>query len=111
MLAKKIAGYFSKIRLIDTALRADFPGASLDVQDESRMHSKGTETHFRVSIVSSKFQGQSLVARHQAVYKSLTDAGIMSKVHAVGISARTPDEQAKSPTPIKSPPCTNFGSK
>jgi stress-induced morphogen len=62
----------------------------LAVVNESHMHSvpPGSESHFKVVIVSDAFEGKPLVARHRAVNAALKpqlDAGL----HALSISAHT----------------------
>ena len=39
----------------------------LDVQDESHLHSRGLETHFKAVVVSPLFDGLNAVKRHQRV--------------------------------------------
>ena len=45
----------------------------------------------KLSIVSPRFAGQSVVARHRMVYQAL--GGLMQNpIHALAITARTPEE-------------------
>lgn len=76
------------------------------VQNESANHNvpAGSETHFRVLVVSHAFDGESLVARHRKVYGLLT-AELQGGVHALAIDARTPDEWKSSKEAGVSPPC------
>ena len=52
--------------IIDT-LNVAFVGAYIDVTNESHMHSvpAGSESHFKVVLVSDSFAGKRLVQRHQ----------------------------------------------
>lgn len=50
-----------------------------------------SETHFKVHIVSTAFVGKSLVQRHKMIY-GLLDAEFKGGLHAVSISAKTPEE-------------------
>jgi len=83
-----------------------FAPTQLVVTDESHKHRghggwrEGGETHFHVLIVADGFAGQSRVARHRAVQHVLT-AELEERVHALAITARTPDEAA-GPTPAAS---------
>ena len=43
----------------------------LEVLDESHMHSRGTETHYKAVLVSERFAGLNSVKRHQLVYGTL----------------------------------------
>ena len=71
----------------------------LDVIDESHLHAGHVgarpegETHFRVEIVADAFRGQSRVERQRAVYAILADE-LAGPVHALAISARTPEDDA-----------------
>ena len=71
---------------------------SLDLVDESAQHAghagaaPGGETHWRLSIVSPRFEGKPTVARHRMIYQAL--GGLMQHpIHALAISARSPEEQ------------------
>lgn len=69
----------------------------LDIFDDSHRHAghagsrPGGETHFRVTIVSSAFAGQSRVARQRAIYGVLADE-LADQVHALSLTALTPEE-------------------
>ena len=80
----------------------------IEVINESHMHNvpKGSETHFKVVVVSDRFDGLSAVRRHQLVYGSLADE-MRSKpgIHALAITSRTPAEWAASPEANTSPLC------
>ncbi|MBN9515607.1 MAG: BolA family transcriptional regulator [Alphaproteobacteria bacterium] len=85
---------------IDSKLRTAFAPARLAIEDESSKHHghagwrEGGETHFRVEIVSTAFEGQNRVARQRLVYAALKqelDAGL----HALALTTLTPAEDAK----------------
>jgi BolA family transcriptional regulator, general stress-responsive regulator len=88
----------TRLQRIRSALEAAFAPQSLAVEDESHLHigHAGAATgrgHFRVTIVSEAFRGLSPLARHRAVYDVL--GGLMqTDIHALSITARTPDQQA-----------------
>jgi stress-induced morphogen len=98
-------------RRIEEKLSARLSPSVLEVVNESGMHSvpKGSETHFKVVVVSDAFQGQSLVERHRLVYQ-LLDEELRGGVHALAITSRTPDEWARRNAVASSPPCLG-GSK
>ena len=81
-----------KTRIEDT-LKHTFEPMHLEVVDESHMHSvpPGSETHFKVVVVSEEFTGRTPVARHRAVNAAVA-AEIAAGVHALSIEARTPEE-------------------
>jgi len=79
----------------------------LEVINESAKHNvpKGSETHFKVVVVSQSFQSKSLVQRHRIINESLAKE-LSGPVHALSIVALTPDEwQARKNDIPKSPPC------
>jgi BolA protein len=64
----------------------------LEVIDDSALHAghagaQGGAGHFRVRIVSERFRGLALLARHRLVYDTL--ASLMpEEIHALSIDAR-----------------------
>ena len=96
-------------------LRSGLSPVHLEVVNESHMHSvaPGSETHFKVIVVSERFEGVSPVKRHQLIYGALGD--MMGKkpsqggIHALAITSRTPAEWAVSPEANVSPLCASKG--
>ncbi len=72
---------------------ADLEPVYLEVVNESHMHSvpANSETHFRVTVVSERFNGQLPVARHRLVNGLLAEE-LAGGVHALALHTRTPDE-------------------
>lgn len=69
--------------------------SSLNLEDESAQHAghagASAGGHYRLTIVSNRFQGLNAVARHRLVYEALGD--LMQKgIHALAISAYSPEE-------------------
>jgi BolA protein len=97
--------------VIETKLRQALEPAHLEVINESHMHSvpKGSETHFKVVVVSSRFEGLSPVKRHQLVYGALGEElgkkPASGGIHALAITSRTPAEWQASPEANESPKC------
>lgn len=91
------------------ALTTGFEPAHLEVIDESSMHSKGAESHFKVVVVSAVFAGLSPVKRHRLVNQAAEQV-FASGLHALSIFAKTPDEWTASMGPMASPTCLG-GSK
>lgn len=81
----------TKADRIHAALGALSP-IHLEVLDESHMHSRGLETHYKAVIASEAFAGKSPVRRHQAVYAAL--GALMGEVHALALHTYTPEEWA-----------------
>ncbi|MFT3773258.1 MAG: BolA family protein [Minicystis sp.] len=65
----------------------------LEVINESAMHNvpPGSETHFKVLVVSPVFEGLGLVDRHRKVNEALREE-LKSGVHALSIRALTPSQ-------------------
>ena len=79
----------------------------LDVVDESHMHSRGTETHYKAVVVSERFTGLNSVKRHQLVYGTLGE--LMGEFHALALHTYTPDEWVKAGAAPASPTCAGGG--
>ncbi|MFA0995904.1 MULTISPECIES: BolA family protein [Pseudomonas syringae group] len=75
----------------------------LQVLDESHMHSRGQQTHYKAVLVSDQFQGLNSVKRHQKVYATL--GALMGEFHALALHTYTPDEWAKTGAAPASPTC------
>ena len=84
----------------------------LEVTNESGNHNvpSGSESHFKVVLVSPEFTDLKLVARHRMVNTVLKDE-LASQIHALAIHTYTKDEwlRKKGEAPM-SPPCLG-GSK
>ena len=96
---------------IENKLRARLVPSVLEVTNESTRHNvpPGSETHFKVVVVSEAFEGKTLVERHRVIYELLGDE-LKSGVHALAITSRSPTEWEKSDAVRPSPPCLG-GSK
>ncbi len=81
---------------IEKLLTDAFLPSFLDIQNESFMHHvpEGSETHFKVVIVSDSFANQLPVKRHQQVYKVMAEE-LQGPVHALALHTFTPDEWHK----------------
>ena len=92
---------------IEAALAALNP-EHLQVLDESHMHSRGSQTHYKAVLVSEQFAGLNSVKRHQKVYATLGD--LMGQFHALALHTYTPEEWAQTGAAPASPTCAG-GSK
>ena len=81
--------------IIDT-LNVAFVGAYIDVTNESHMHSvpAGSESNFKVVLVSDSFAGKRLVQRHQLIYGLLAEQ-LAGPVHALALHTYTSEEWAE----------------
>jgi BolA protein len=96
---------------IEQKVRAAMPVLYCTVENESGNHSvpRGSETHFRLVLVSDSFAGLSAVKRHQLVYGLLREE-LSSGVHALALHTYTPEEWRAQGSAPDSPACRG-GSK
>ena len=98
---------------IEENVRAALPVEYLELDNESHMHSvaPGSETHFRLVVVSAAFEGVPLVRRHQQLYATL-DAQLKAGVHALSLHTFTPTEwQSRGGEAAASPTCRGGAGK
>ncbi len=96
--------------IIERKLQALEP-TFLAVENESHMHNvpPNSETHFKVTLVSSRFEGMMPVKRHQQIYALLADE-LAGPVHALALHPYTPAEwQARGEGRPDSPNCRGGG--
>ena len=83
----------------------------LEVVNESGNHNvpAGSETHFKVVLVSPAFEGQRLLQRHRRVNEALAEE-LSGGVHALAMHTYTADEWRRrfGEAPM-SPPCLGGG--
>lgn len=96
---------------LEKAIRAKLEQATgaevLEVLNESRMHNvpSDAETHFRVVVVSNRFEGANRLQRHRAIHRALADE-LAGPVHALAVDALTPAEwRARGESRGLSPDC------
>ena len=85
----------------------------LEVIDESGNHNvpEGSESHFKVVIVSQRFDGERLVARHRRVNHILKDE-LAGRVHALALHTYTENDwHARFGDAPMSPPCMGGSAK
>ena len=60
---------------IFSKLKAAFDATHLQVLNESSLHNvpRGSETHFKVIVVSARFSGMAVLERHRLVNEALAD--------------------------------------
>lgn len=96
---------------LDGLLRAAFSPLHLEVRDESDGHSvpKGSESHARVLVVWSGFEGQRLIARHRMVNEAAAPV-LAAGLHALAVEALTPAEWSERGGVVaESPACLGGG--
>ncbi|XP_028407361.1 bolA-like protein DDB_G0274169 [Dendronephthya gigantea] len=94
-------------RAITNKLQSELNPSYLDVINESYMHNvpKDSESHFKVVVVSRKFEKLPLIQRHRLINEILENE-LAKSIHALSIQAKTPEQwEASGGTVNKSPPC------
>ncbi|MGG6240290.1 BolA family protein [Nodosilinea sp. AN01ver1] len=74
---------------VSAMIQAGLPDASVQVQDLT-----GGGDHYQVVVVSSQFEGCSLVQQHQLVYKAVREAMSSEAIHALALKTYTPEDWA-----------------
>lgn len=87
-----------------TKLQAEFQPSYLKIVNDSAKHAhhagiqgaaNTTESHFRLEIISDKFVGKTLPARHRLVYSLLDDEIKVHGIHALQMKTKTEAEMNK----------------
>ncbi|WP_293751900.1 BolA/IbaG family iron-sulfur metabolism protein [uncultured Paraglaciecola sp.] len=97
---------------IEKKLLSHFNPLHLEVINESAMHNvpPGSESHFKVVIVTPTFSGERLIKRHRSVNSVLKEE-LANDIHALALHTYTQEEwQAQFGEFPKSPNCLG-GSK
>lgn len=91
---------------IEEKLTSELEPLHLVVENESHNHSvkPGSETHFKVVVVSAAFDGKNRIARHRLLHAVLADE-LAAGLHALTSSMFSPSEWAANPEVLASPAC------
>lgn len=95
---------------VEARLRAQITAAlspvHIELVNESFKHSvpAGSESHFKVLVVSAAFEGKSPLQRHRAVNAAVAEAGGGLPVHALSVSAKTPQQWADGQAQMQNTP-------
>ena len=81
---------------IQASLLAEFQPLVCEVEDESALHAghAGAASgggHYRLKLVSARFEGVNRVGRHRLVYDCLR-AMMQTEIHALALTLLTPSE-------------------
>lgn len=84
---------------IEETLRRTLEPEHLEVVDESEAHrghpgAADGGGHYRVTLVSRRFDGESRVRRHRIVYEALSTA-MGAEIHALSLDTLTPEEWSR----------------
>lgn len=97
----------SREERITSILMKAFTPKAFEILNESHMHSgPRTESHYKVFLVSNKFDGLSRVERQQVVYALLSEE-FDTGLHALSMRLKTPGEISNKSHEFKSPDCSH----
>ena len=82
--------------VIESKLKEAFTPSHLEVVNESFKHNvpEGSESHFKVTIVSENFEGERLIKRHRLV-NSVLATELAQDIHALAMHTYTQVEWEK----------------
>ncbi len=97
---------------IQTKLQQAFTPDVLEVINESHLHNvpPGSESHFKVVLVTGQFVDKRLVARHRMVNQVLAEE-LNGRIHALALHTLTPDEYFAKAGKVAASPLCMGGSK
>lgn len=96
-------------RTIQEKLTVQFQPSHLEIINESGNHRvpPGSESHFKVVLVSSKFEGKPTLTRHRMVNQTLASE-LKGPVHALSLRVFTPGQWENLKGEVApSPPCAH----
>ena len=96
---------------IETKLKTHLQPVHLEVINESSNHNvpPGSESHFKVVIATTAFDGKMLVARHRMINDILADE-LQNRIHALALHTYTASEWDEVSGKVPdSPPCLGGG--
>ncbi|MGP1382872.1 MAG: BolA family protein [Thainema sp.] len=74
---------------VESMIKAGLPDAEIQVMDLT-----GGGDHYQVTVVSSAFEGKSLIQQHQMVYRAVQQAMSSEAIHALSLKTYTPETWA-----------------
>jgi acid stress-induced BolA-like protein IbaG/YrbA len=74
------------LQQVEALIKAEIPDAQVQVQDLT-----GGGDHLQAIVVSSQFEGKSLVKQHQLVYGAVRQAMDSEAIHALALKTYTPE--------------------
>ena len=71
---------------VETMIKLELPDAQVQIQDLT-----GGGDHLQAIVISSQFEGKTLVKQHQLVYAALKEAMATEAIHALALKTYTPE--------------------
>ncbi|MBE9099940.1 BolA family protein [Vacuolonema iberomarrocanum] len=75
---------------VESMIKAALPDAEVQIQDLT-----GGGDHYQAVVVSSAFEGKTLVQQHQMVYRAVGTAMSTEEIHALALKTYTPESWAQ----------------
>lgn len=75
---------------VEELIRSALPDAEVRIQDLT-----GGGDHYQAIVVSSAFEGKSLIQQHKLVYGAVNQAMSTEAIHALSLKTFTPEDWAK----------------
>lgn len=101
----------SRSQRMNDALFNELKPDTLTIEDESSRHMHvGTETHFKIVTVSSRFNNLNRIARHRLVNSCLSGE-FSTGLHALSLHLYTPDEWRLKSQDVPTSPVCRHGKK
>ncbi|GAB4151499.1 MAG: BolA family transcriptional regulator [Cyanobacteria bacterium J069] len=70
---------------VESMIKAAMPDAQVQIQDLT-----GGGDHYQAVVVSTAFEGKSLIQQHQLVYQAVNQAMASEAIHALSLKTYTP---------------------
>jgi acid stress-induced BolA-like protein IbaG/YrbA len=71
---------------VKASIEAGIPGSIVQISDLT-----GGGDHYQAVVVSSQFEGKSLIQQHQLVYGTVREAMASGAIHALALKTYTPE--------------------
>ena len=86
----------NRAEMIKTVLEETFSPVKIEILDESHKHAghvgaRSGKGHFKLTIISKRFEGLPLIQRQKLVYRALANL-METDIHALSMSTLTPRE-------------------
>ncbi|HID82152.1 MAG TPA: BolA/IbaG family iron-sulfur metabolism protein [Chromatiales bacterium] len=91
---------------IEKKLQTDLDPVHIEVINETHMHNvpEDADSHFKVTVVSERFNDLPLIKQHRLVNAALSDE--LKQIHALALHTYTPDQWFERTGGVpQSPPC------
>jgi BolA protein len=97
---------------IERKITQSLTPAHLEVINESHMHNvpPGSESHFKVIVVTNEFDGVTRIRRHQRI-NGILEKELREDIHALSMRTLTPGEWSASGGKVTASPDCHGGSK